>query len=57
MCPLGRVATTDDVVGVYHFLASRESSYISEQASAVDGGLLAGVSLGTLRAVATAAGG
>ncbi len=41
MCPLGRVATTDDVVGVYHFLASRESSYISGQAIAVDGGSMA----------------
>ncbi|MBK6452973.1 MAG: SDR family oxidoreductase [Steroidobacteraceae bacterium] len=57
MCPLGRIGTTDDVVGVYHFLASRESSYISGQALAVDGGLLAGVSLGTLEAVAMAAGG
>jgi NAD(P)-dependent dehydrogenase (short-subunit alcohol dehydrogenase family) len=57
MCPLGRIGTTDDVVGVYHFLASRESRYISGQALAVDGGLLAGVSFGTLEAVALAAGG
>jgi NAD(P)-dependent dehydrogenase (short-subunit alcohol dehydrogenase family) len=56
MCPLGRVGTTDDVVGVYHFLAAPESSYVSGQAIAVDGGLLAGVSLGTLEAVAMAAG-
>ncbi|HEX7374600.1 MAG TPA: SDR family oxidoreductase [Steroidobacteraceae bacterium] len=56
MCPLGRIGTTDDVVGLYHFLAARESSYISGQAIAVDGGLLAGVSLGTLEAVMLAAG-
>ncbi len=56
MCPLGRIGTTDDVVGVYHFLAAGESSYISGQAIAVDGGMLAGVSLGTLEAVMMAAG-
>jgi NAD(P)-dependent dehydrogenase (short-subunit alcohol dehydrogenase family) len=36
--PLGRKATTDDVVGLYHFLASDESSYITGQAINVDGG-------------------
>lgn len=35
---LGRVATTDDVSGVFHFLAADESSYISGQALVVDGG-------------------
>jgi NAD(P)-dependent dehydrogenase (short-subunit alcohol dehydrogenase family) len=55
MCPLGRVGTTDDMVGAYHFLASGESRYISGQALAVDGGMLAGVSLGTIEAVALAA--
>lgn len=55
MCPLGRVGTTDDMIGAYHFLASSESRYISGQALAVDGGMLAGVSLGTLEAVATMA--
>jgi NAD(P)-dependent dehydrogenase (short-subunit alcohol dehydrogenase family) len=35
---LGRKATTDDVVGVYHFLAADESSYITGQAINVDGG-------------------
>ncbi len=57
MCPLGRVGTTDDMVGAYHFLASAESRYISGQALAVDGGMLAGVSLGTIEAVAMAAAG
>ena len=39
---LGRVATTDDLVGVYHFLASEEASFITGQAIVVDGGWSAG---------------
>jgi NAD(P)-dependent dehydrogenase (short-subunit alcohol dehydrogenase family) len=39
---LGRKATTDDVVGLYHFLASDESSYITGQAINVDGGWTCG---------------
>jgi NAD(P)-dependent dehydrogenase (short-subunit alcohol dehydrogenase family) len=35
---LGRHATTDDLVGVYHFLAADESSYITGQTIKVDGG-------------------
>ncbi len=35
---LGRFATTDDVVGVFHFLAADESRYITGQAINVDGG-------------------
>lgn len=57
MCPLGRVGTVDDLVGVYHFLAARESSYVSGQAIAIDGGMLAGIGFGTLEAVAMAAAG
>jgi NAD(P)-dependent dehydrogenase (short-subunit alcohol dehydrogenase family) len=53
MSPLGRVGTTDDVVGVYHFLASAESRYVTGQVLAVDGGIVAGVSLGTLEAIVT----
>ncbi len=41
--PLGRVGTTDDVVGLYHFLAADESSFITGQALLVDGGWTAGV--------------
>jgi NAD(P)-dependent dehydrogenase (short-subunit alcohol dehydrogenase family) len=35
---LGRVATTDDLIGVYHFLAANESAYITGQTIVVDGG-------------------
>lgn len=48
MTPLARIAETDDVVGLYHFLASEESRYITGQQIAVDGGLLAGPGLGLL---------
>lgn len=39
---LGRVATTDDVAGVFHFLASEESRFITGQALVVDGGWTCG---------------
>jgi NAD(P)-dependent dehydrogenase (short-subunit alcohol dehydrogenase family) len=39
---LGRIGRVEDVVGVFHFLAADESSYISSQAIRVDGGWLAG---------------
>jgi NAD(P)-dependent dehydrogenase (short-subunit alcohol dehydrogenase family) len=42
--PLGRIGTTEDLAGVYHFLASQESSFITGQAIAVDGGWTAGIS-------------
>ena len=35
---IGRVGMVEDLVGVYHFLAADESSYISGQAIKVDGG-------------------
>lgn len=43
LAPLGRIGELSDIVGVYHFLAARESSYITGAAIAVDGGLLAGL--------------
>lgn len=39
---LGRIAEVDDLVGVYHFLASDQSRYITGQTLIVDGGRLAG---------------
>ncbi len=39
---LGRIAQIDDLVGVYHFLASDQSRYITGQTLIVDGGRLAG---------------
>ncbi len=35
---LGRYATTDDLIGIYHFLAADESRYITGQTIKVDGG-------------------
>jgi len=54
LCPLGRIGTTDELVGIYHFLAAPESAYLTGQAIAVDGGVVAGVSLGTLDAITRA---
>lgn len=52
MLPLGRHAVADrDLVGLYQFLASDESSYITGQAIAADGGMTLGMSYGTLRAL------
>ena len=52
MLPLGRHATAErDLVGLYQFLASDESSYITGQAIAADGGMTLGMSYGTLRAL------
>lgn len=39
---LGRIAEVDDLVGVYHFLASDESRYITGHTMVVDGGRLTG---------------
>ena len=44
LSPLGRVGQTDDVVGLYHFLAADESRFITGQAIYVDGGISAGFS-------------
>ena len=39
---LGRIAQIDDLVGVYHFMISDQSRYITGQTIIVDGGRLAG---------------
>lgn len=44
LSPFGRVGTTDDVVGLYHFLAADESRFITGQSINVDGGISAGIS-------------
>jgi len=41
--PAERAADTDDMVGVFHFLASEESKFVNGQAIVVDGGWTAGV--------------
>jgi NAD(P)-dependent dehydrogenase (short-subunit alcohol dehydrogenase family) len=52
MLPLGRHAiAADDIVGLYQFLASDASRYITGQAIACDGGMTAGLSYGLLRGV------
>jgi NAD(P)-dependent dehydrogenase (short-subunit alcohol dehydrogenase family) len=50
--PLGRKGQVEDLVGVYLFFASDASRYVTGQALNVDGGLTAGITPGTLRAVA-----
>jgi NAD(P)-dependent dehydrogenase (short-subunit alcohol dehydrogenase family) len=39
---LGRIAQVDDLVGIYHFLASDESKYVTGHTMVVDGGRLTG---------------
>jgi NAD(P)-dependent dehydrogenase (short-subunit alcohol dehydrogenase family) len=53
MAPTGRKGRVEDLTGVYVFLASDESSYLTGQAISVDGGVTAGLSQGLLGAVAS----
>jgi NAD(P)-dependent dehydrogenase (short-subunit alcohol dehydrogenase family) len=53
MAPAGRKGRVEDLVGLYVFLASDESSYLTGQALSVDGGVTAGLSQGVLGAVAS----
>ena len=50
---LGRIAEIDDLVGVYHFLASDQSRYITGQTLIVDGGRLTGFRNVTLAKLAS----
>ena len=45
---LGRIGEVEDLVGLYHFLASDESRFISGQVFNVDGGWTAGVSMAVM---------
>ena len=49
---LGRIAEVDDLVGVYHFLASDESKYVTGHTLIVDGGRLAGFRTEVLKRLA-----
>jgi NAD(P)-dependent dehydrogenase (short-subunit alcohol dehydrogenase family) len=49
---LGRIAEVDDLVGVFHFLASDQSRYITGQTLIVDGGRLAGFRMEILGRIA-----
>jgi NAD(P)-dependent dehydrogenase (short-subunit alcohol dehydrogenase family) len=52
MLPMGRAAIPEqDLAGLYQFLASDASRYITGQAIAADGGMTAGLSYGLLRGV------
>ena len=53
LSPMARIGTTDDVVGLYHFLVADESRYVTGQKIAVDGGIAAGFSLGVQGAIET----
>ena len=48
---LGRVGTTEDLTGVFHFLAADESSYLTGQALIVDGGWSCGPTPQVLRTI------
>jgi len=49
--PMERVATVEDMIGVFHFLATAESQFISGQSFIVDGGWTAGVSNGLIEKI------
>ena len=55
MAPAGRKGRVEDLSGLYVFLASDESAYLTGQAITVDGGVTAGISQGLLGALASLA--
>jgi 3alpha(or 20beta)-hydroxysteroid dehydrogenase len=48
LAPAGRIGLPDEVASLYQFLASDESAFISGTIIPVDGGISAGISLGTI---------
>ena len=48
LCPFGRIGETDDVIGVYQFLASDAAAYVTGQSINVDGGVSAGFGYGII---------
>jgi NAD(P)-dependent dehydrogenase (short-subunit alcohol dehydrogenase family) len=54
LTPLGRKGDVDDLTGVYVFLGSDASRYVTGQVITVDGGLTAGITPRVLRALASA---
>ena len=53
IAPLGRKGRVEDLTGLYVYLASDESSYMTGQALSVDGGVTAGLSQELMGAVAS----
>jgi NAD(P)-dependent dehydrogenase (short-subunit alcohol dehydrogenase family) len=53
MAPVGRKGRVEDLAGLYVFLASDDSAYLTGQAITVDGGLTAGISQGLLGLLAS----
>jgi NAD(P)-dependent dehydrogenase (short-subunit alcohol dehydrogenase family) len=51
LTPLGRKGEVGDLTGIYVFLGSDASRYVTGQVISVDGGLTAGITPGVLRAV------
>lgn len=48
MHPMGRIGRPEEVAGLYHFLASDESAFITGASIPIDGGILAGIGLGMI---------
>jgi 3alpha(or 20beta)-hydroxysteroid dehydrogenase len=48
VAPLGRIGTPDEVAATIHFLAADDAGYVTGAAIEVDGGWLAGISIGLI---------
>jgi len=49
LTPLGHIASTEEIEGLYHFLAADESRYITGQVIVIDGGLTHSLSLAIMQ--------